>query len=163
MKYVDAEKLIELLEEMKRAEYENCGGVNSKTGALQEIQELIDSLQQEQPEKTLTFGGFVDKVGTWFAHLRLDKFRKTFDGETFPATELVQRYDLFVRELTKQYSDKQEQPEVDLEKELIEWHKRHFKKTGTYEKYSGFYLENSSQLDLARHFYKLGHNAKKED
>ena len=49
-RYIDAEKLIERLEEMKRAEYENCGGVNSKTGALQEVQELIASLQQEQPE-----------------------------------------------------------------------------------------------------------------
>ena len=49
-KYIDAEKLIERLEEMKRAEYENCGGVNSKTGALQEVQELIASLQQEQAE-----------------------------------------------------------------------------------------------------------------
>ena len=46
-KYIDSEKLIERLEEMKQAEYENCGGVNSKTGALQEVQELIDSLQQE--------------------------------------------------------------------------------------------------------------------
>lgn len=51
-KYIDAEKLIERLEEMKRAEYENCGGVNSKTGALQEVQELITSLQQEQPKKS---------------------------------------------------------------------------------------------------------------
>lgn len=50
MKYIDADKLIERLEEMKQAEYENCGGVNSKTGALQEVQELIDSLQQEQQE-----------------------------------------------------------------------------------------------------------------
>jgi len=48
MKYIDAEKLIERLEDIKRAEYENCGGVNSKTGALQEVQELIDSLQPEQ-------------------------------------------------------------------------------------------------------------------
>ena len=52
-KYIDADKLIERLEEMKRAEYENCGGVNSKTGALQEVQELIDSLQQEQREVDL--------------------------------------------------------------------------------------------------------------
>lgn len=52
-KYIDAEKLIERLEEMKRAEYENCGGVNSKTGALQEVQELIASLQQEQAEVEL--------------------------------------------------------------------------------------------------------------
>lgn len=47
-KYIDAEKLIERLEEMKQTEYENCGGVNSKTGALQEVQELIESLQEEQ-------------------------------------------------------------------------------------------------------------------
>ena len=47
-KYIDAEKLIEILEEKKKAEYENCGGVNSKTGVLQEVQELITSLQQEQ-------------------------------------------------------------------------------------------------------------------
>ena len=53
MKYIDADKLIERLEEMKRAEYENCGGVNSKTGALQEVQELIESLQEEQPEVDL--------------------------------------------------------------------------------------------------------------
>lgn len=53
MKYIDAEKLIEWLEEMKRAEYENCGGVNSKTGALQEVQDFIDSLQQEQQEVDL--------------------------------------------------------------------------------------------------------------
>lgn len=51
MKYIDAEELIKRLEEMKQAEYENCGGVNSKTGALQEVQELINSLQQEQPKK----------------------------------------------------------------------------------------------------------------
>lgn len=38
---------------MKRAEYENCGGVNSKTGALQEVQELIASLKQEQLEVDL--------------------------------------------------------------------------------------------------------------
>lgn len=53
MRYIDAEKLIERLEEMKQTEYENCGGVNSKTGALQEVQELIESLQQEQPEVDL--------------------------------------------------------------------------------------------------------------
>lgn len=53
MKYIDADKLIERLEDMKQAEYENCGGVNSKTGALQEVQELIESLQPEQPEVDL--------------------------------------------------------------------------------------------------------------
>ena len=53
MKYIDADKFIEVLEEMKKAEYENCGGVNAKTRILQEVQELIPSLQQEQPEVDL--------------------------------------------------------------------------------------------------------------
>lgn len=52
-KYIDAEKLIKRLEDMKQAEYENCGGVNAKTGDLQEVQELIESLQPEQPEVDL--------------------------------------------------------------------------------------------------------------
>ena len=63
-KYIDAEKLIERLEEMKQAEYENCGGVNSKTGALQEVQELIESLQQEQPEVELEKTVEFDCIGT---------------------------------------------------------------------------------------------------
>ena len=45
--------------------------------------------------------------------------------------------------------------EEKLEKELIAWHKRHFKMDGTFEKSSGFYLENRSQLDIAKTFYNL--------
>lgn len=40
-----------------------------------------------------------------------------------------------------------------LEGKLIDWHKQHFKKSGTFEEHSGFYLENSSQLDIAKTFY----------
>lgn len=56
----------------------------------------------------------------------------------------------------------QEQPEVDLEKELDQWRHEHFagERDGHY---SGEYLERNSQLDLARHFYELGLNARKED
>ena len=46
--------------------------------------------------------------------------------------------------------------EVDLEKELIEWHKEHFKKDGTFIGMSGFYLTNNSQMDIAKHFFELG-------
>ena len=49
--------------------------------------------------------------------------------------------------------------DVYLEKELIIWHRLHFKKEGTFEKYGGFYLANSSQLDLAKHFFELGRKA----
>ena len=122
MKYIDAEllreKIAEQMESLPREVGRGAGTITSKgygmMQAFQIMRSIIDSLQQEQPEKTLTFDGFVDKVGTWFANLRLNKFRKTFNGEIFPATQLVQEYDLFVRELSKTYSDKQEQPEVDL-------------------------------------------------
>ena len=49
--------------------------------------------------------------------------------------------------------------EVDLEKELTEWHKKHFSKKDTFNGKSGFYLTNSSQLDIAKHFFELGVNA----
>lgn len=61
-KYIDAEKLIEVLEELKKAEYENCGGVNAKTGVLQEVQELIASLHQERPEVDMKFDELEQKI-----------------------------------------------------------------------------------------------------
>ena len=64
-------------------------------------------IDKEQPVKEpLTFDGFVDKVGSWFANLELRRFRKTFDGEIYPATELVQDYELFVHELSEKYREK---------------------------------------------------------
>ena len=53
--------------------------------------------------------------------------------------------------------------EVDLEKELIKWHKEHFKKDGTFIRMSGFYLTNSSQMDIAKHFFELGLKAQKRE
>ena len=58
------------------------------------------------------------------------------------------------------FIDTLEVKEVDLEKELIEWHKKHFKKDGTFIGMSGFYLTNNSQMDIAKHFFELGKNAK---
>ena len=57
--------------------------------------------------------------------------------------------------------DTLEVKEVDLEKELIEWHKEHFKKDGTFIGMSGFYLTNNSQMDIAKHFFELGLKAQK--
>jgi len=53
--------------------------------------------------------------------------------------------------------------EVDFKKELIEWHKKHFKKDGTFIGMSGFYLTNNSQMDIAKYFFELGLKAKKEE
>ena len=46
--------------------------------------------------------------------------------------------------------------DADLEKKLIKWHKEHFKKDGTFIGMSGFYLTNSSQMDIAKYFFELG-------
>lgn len=59
----------------------------------------------------------------------------------------------------------QEQPEVDLKKELDKWRYEHFKgkRDGNY---NGEYLERESQLDLACHFAEWGAihlNARKEE
>jgi len=57
--------------------------------------------------------------------------------------------------------DTLEVKEVDLEKELIKWHKEHFKKDGTFIGMSGFYLTNNSQMDIAKYFFELGLKAQK--
>ena len=59
-------------------------------------------------------------------------------------------------EKIEEFIDTLEVKEMDLEKELIEWHKEHFKKDGTFIGKSGFYLTNNSQMDIAKHFFELG-------
>ena len=70
--------------------------------------------------------------------------------------------ELFIEGLFR-FLDTSEVKEVDLEKELIEWHKEHFKKDRTFIGMSGFYLTNNSQMDIAKHFYELGLQARKEE
>ena len=112
------------------------------------LKQVKKKLQQEQPDKYETA---LEKAREWMQNVNQG-------GHAI----LINIFPELGEGLDPRYGGrKREQPEVDLEKELIEWHKRHFEKTGTYEKYSGFYLENSSQLDLARHFYELGLNARK--
>ncbi len=63
--------------------------------------------------------------------------------------------------IREKIANKQEQPEVNLEKELDKWRYDHFKGKRDGD-YSGEYLERESQLDLARHFVEFGFNARKE-
>jgi len=88
-KQIDADKLIERLEEIKKAEYENCGGVNAKTGVLQEVQELISTLQQEQPEVELEDDFLLDEVLKVF-----DSFKRLppRDKETMDFLENLARH-----------------------------------------------------------------------
>lgn len=102
-KYIDADNLIEILEEIKQAEYENCGGVNAKTGALQEVQELIESLQQEQP--MIQNGKFV-----FPKYL----YARTKDNKTIDMSYAPQ--DMTAIEYIRNDFVEQEQSGVDLEK-----------------------------------------------
>lgn len=108
-------------------------------------------LQQEQPE--------LPKIGMaeYYYH------KGICEGFSQGSAEALKILDKFEKAkadpviVIKQY----EQPEVDLEKELDQWRHEHFagKRDGHY---SGEYLERSSQLDLARHFFNRGLNARKE-
>ena len=62
----------------------------------------------------------------------------------------------------KHFIDALKVKEVDLEKEMVEWHKEHFKKDGTFIGMSGFYLTNNSQMDIAKHFFELGIKTKQD-
>lgn len=149
MKYIDAEKLIEILEEKKKAEYENCGGVNSKTGVLQEVQELITSLQQEQivPLKNkFVFPKFL--------------YARTINNKTIDVSYAPQSLDAV--EYTRSDSLQQEQPEVGLEKEVEKkWNSFEIIDEGMGSEYINIGIEQFDEI--CRHFYELGINTRNEE
>lgn len=138
-KYIDADKLIEAIEEIKKAEYENCGGVNAKTGVLQEVQELITSFQQEQSE---TPSG--EEVMTMCNQILIDWVK---EGKT--PEEREQREQAHIR-FFELYDEYMERPDVDLEKEI--------------ESYLDGFIKTPTRTyfrDTIRHFYGLGLKARK--
>ena len=55
-----------------------------------------------------------------------------------------------------------ETKEVDIEKEVMDWWNAHYSsKNYTFEKYTGHYLENTTLIEIAKHFYELGLKTKK--
>ena len=47
--------------------------------------------------------------------------------------------------------------EVDIEKEVIDWWNAHYSsKAYTFEGYTGHYVENSTLIEIAKHFFELG-------
>jgi hypothetical protein len=60
--------------------------------------------------------------------------------------------------------DTLEVKEVDFEKEVIDWWNAHYSsKAYTFEGYSGHYLENSTVINIAKHFFELGLKYRKEN
>jgi len=55
------------------------------------------------------------------------------------------------------YKENLEVKEVDIEKEVINWWNAHYSsKSYTFEGYTGHYIENSTLIEIAKHFYELG-------
>lgn len=50
------------------------------------------------------FDIITNKIGCWFTRLKLNSFRKTFDGEIYPSSALGTDYRLFIYKLEKELS-----------------------------------------------------------
>lgn len=47
--------------------------------------------------------------------------------------------------------------EMNIEKEIIDWWNTHYSsKDYAFEEYSGHYFENSTLIEIAKHFFELG-------
>lgn len=64
--------------------------------------------------------------------------------------------------LVKRILDTIEVKEVDIEKQVIDWWNAHYSsKAYTFEGYAGHYVENSTLIEIAKHFFELGLKAQK--
>ncbi|MBO4924453.1 MAG: hypothetical protein J5382_10085 [Bacteroidales bacterium] len=141
MKYIDAEKLIKSVNNYRegaRAALNPIDGdadyYTGKIDACEDIKDFIDSLQQEQPDFPTT-----DE--------EVEKFLATH-----PKVEVPDKYktpDWLFKKL------EQEQPEVDIVTEYDE----QFDSDPVYGKLAN----RNAGIAIARHFYELGLNARKEE
>lgn len=151
-RYIDADRLRAEIEKRIKATMGISHIPCHRREELEGLLSFVDSLQQEQPEQPkIEMAEYYYQEGVC----------KGFSQGSAEALKILE-------EFMKRKADpvivikQQEHQEVDLEKELDQWRHEHFagKRDGHY---SGEYLERSSQLDIAHHFFNLGLNARKED
>ena len=71
-------------------------------------------------------------------------------------------YDGYRTALLALEDDTLEVKEVDIEKEVINWWNAHYSsKAYIFEGYTGHYVENSTLIEIAKHFFELGLKAQK--
>lgn len=143
-KYIDAERLRAKIE--KYLTYDNSIDTAFYIGrrdAERSVLALIDSLQQEQPEPTCKSCGFYENNCPFI--------RNTF--KPYP--------NKICKDYTYSVMKEQEQPEVDLEKEIDkEWKNCCPIDEGMGDESALLVIEQFHQI--ARHFYELGLKAKEE-
>lgn len=151
-KYIDAEKLKDEIKHLKIDVYDEAHQFDlGARCSLTFLESFIDSLQQEQPDKYETA---LEKARKWMPNVNQGGHAILID--IFP--ELGEGLD------PRYGGRKQEQPEVELERELRDY----FSKWG-YNIYNGaITMDNgivvtlSSIQNVARHFYELGLKARKK-
>lgn len=146
-KYIDAhqlkaemEKHIKEIKDAAKRFMPNLGFFDAKLSGIYDVMAIIDSSQQEQPEKKevkFVFPKFL--------------YARTTNNKTIDVSYAPQSLDAV--EYIK--NDPTEQPEVDLEKEIEQ----------VVEKYNslangGMVMKPSGIEKIARHFYELGKNSK---
>lgn len=143
MKYIDSEKLIAEIERLYD-EHSSKYEIDEAAIVLDKLEDFIASLQQEQPNKYETA---LEKARKWMPNVNQGGHAILID--IFP--ELGEGLD------PRYGGRKQEQPEVDFEEE---WDKFE----DWMESYNrGDYPTCYSPKQIARHFYELGINARKEE
>ena len=157
-KYIDKAAVVAEIE--KRYETNIIGAHsafrNGKIEALREVKTLINTLEVKEVEEE-PVSNDLEEAAHQYAWDK-QEHHIDFDGDEY--LDYGVRFDAF--KTGAKWQKEQTVKGVDLEKELIIWHRLHFKKEGTFEKYGGFYLANSSQLDLAKYFFELGLKAQQK-
>ena len=137
MKYICAEKLIAEIERFKATEYvgDTLGDDVANCALDYVLEEIIPSLQQKQPEST-----------NWKFVFPKYLYARTKDNKTIDISYAPQ--DMAAIEYVR--NDSIERHEVDLG---IQTMVEEIRKCGC----------NPNEFDIARHFYELGLNARKEE
>ena len=149
-KYIDVEKLKAEIERQKHilnTSIQSGGdyGQSCTIVAYDNILSLIDSLQQEQSE---VLSG--EDVMTMCNQILIDW---TKEGETQEEKEQREQAHMRFFELYDNYLT-QEKPEVDLEKEIEEYFPESYFETA---------INFDDVVDIARHFWNKGYNARKKE
>ena len=172
-KYIDAGKLIAEIEALKRRkgflplekfpEITEAYMARGVQFTCDDIVNLIRSLQQEQPKemyfaplnrliKKIPSESWNDTVNNYARKLRDCLIREGYRKDA----ELLQGYISYMNgnNVPMTTMDEQEQPTVDLEKEIESFFPESYFETA---------IDFDDVVDIARHFYELGLNARKED
>lgn len=149
-KYIDVDKLIAEIERWRdkaKEKYNESTYSMGRCDALAEFRNHIDSLQEEQPIQvnTLTWRDIND-IERIINNVHYE-FRAGIGEKSF-GEEVLERF--------REERDEQEQPEVELEKEIKRYQEHYILVRG-----KGLSLDWMDIETTARHFYELGLKAKK--